>query len=177
MDRLDKITVGAIVVLVAVSIWMIGNAEIATRRQAQLAQNTEEAQDPFAAQMELDKKIYHDIETAIEQKQFEEGMKRLQDIMKQHPENPMSYVYMARLFLKQGQLREAVHSYREAIDKNPDYLDNHTPLFIGKEINAAVVEGREKFGREQRLKPNDSQVGEALKEVYYLQRRLLGGCE
>jgi len=177
MDRLDKITVGAIVVLVAVSIWMIGNAEIATRRQAQLAQNTEEAQDPFVAQMELDKKIYHEVQVSIEQGSFEQGMEKLQEIIKQHPERPMSFVYMARLSLKQGRLKEAIHNYREAIDKNPDYLDNHTPLFIGKEINAAVVEGREKFGREQKLKPNDSQVGEALKEVYYLQRRLLGGCE
>jgi predicted Zn-dependent protease len=177
MDRLDKLTIEGIVFFVCAAIWMIGNAEVLKRRQEIIDQKAGEVIDPFAAQMARDKEIYQDIETAIQQKQFEEGMKKLQDIMQQHPDNPMSYVYMARLLLNQGQLREAVHSYRDAIDKNPDYIDNHTPIFIGKEINDVVEEGRVKFGREQKLKPNDTQIKEALKEVYYLQRRLLGGCE
>jgi len=40
-----------------------------------------------------------------------------------------------------------------------------------------VTEGREKFGREKSLKPKDKNVRKALEDVYYLQRRLAGGCE
>ena len=67
--------------------------------------------------------------------------------------------------------------YRRAVEMEPDYVDERTPLFIGKDLKAVVEEGREKFGREKALKPNDEDVKQTLEDVYYLQRRLAGGCE
>jgi hypothetical protein len=50
-------------------------------------------------------------------------------------------------------------------------------MFIGHEINGLVTESLEKFGREVKLKPNDKEVRNTLEDLYYLQRRLKGGCE
>ncbi len=97
--------------------------------------------------------------------------------MKEHPEKSLSYVYLAQLYLKQGKLRDAIHGYRLAVEMEPDYVDERTPLFIGDEIKELVTEGREKFSREKALKPKDKEVRKALKDVYYLQSRLAGGCE
>ena len=82
-----------------------------------------------------------------------------------------------RIDLEQGELRETIHNYRRAVEMEADYVDERTPLFIGNEIKKLVTEGREKFSREKALKPKDKEVRKALKDVYYLQSRLAGGCE
>ncbi len=104
-------------------------------------------------------------------------MAKLKEIIKKYPENSLSYVYMAQLYLKQGELGDTIHNYRQAVEMEPDYVDERTPRFIGDEIKELVTEGREKFGREKELRPNDKEVRKALKDIYYLQGRLAGGCE
>jgi hypothetical protein len=59
----------------------------------------------------------------------------------------------------------------------PDYVDKRTPFFIGGKIKELVKEGLEKFGREKALRPKDKEVRRILKDLYYLQSRLAGGCE
>jgi hypothetical protein len=56
-------------------------------------------------------------------------------------------------------------------------MDKKTPLFIGHEVKELVKESLPKFGREKKLKPKDKTVRNALKDLYYLQRVLAGGCE
>ena len=109
--------------------------------------------------------------------QFDDQMKVSSTGKKTHPENPFTYVYLARFHLKEGRLGKSIQNYRRAIEMEPDYVDERTPLFIGDEIGELVVEGREKFGREKALKPKDKEVRRTLKDVYYIQSRLAGGCE
>jgi tetratricopeptide (TPR) repeat protein len=104
-------------------------------------------------------------------------MAGLRDVIDKYPERPRSYVYLAQLYLAQGKLGDAIHNYRQAVEMEPDYVDERTPLFIGDKIKDLVTEGREKFAREKALKPKDKGVKLALKDVYYLQSRLAGGCE
>jgi hypothetical protein len=60
---------------------------------------------------------------------------------------------------------------------DPDLVDERTPFYIGGKLERLVKEGMEKFKREKELKPGDESVDKVLKDVYYLQRRLAGGCE
>ena len=127
--------------------------------------------------METDKKIYQEVASYKEQGLYTEAMAKLEDIRKKYPEKPMSYVYLAQLYLEQGRLADGIHNYRRAVEMEPDYVDERTPLFIGDKIKGLVTEGREKFGREKALKPKDKEVRKALRDIYYLQSRLAGGCE
>ncbi len=108
---------------------------------------------------------------------YAEVMAEMKSIMEKYPEKPLSYAYLARLNLKEGKLGESIHNYRRAVEMEPDFVDKRTPLFIGDEIKEPVREGMEKFKRERALRPNDEEVKRTLKDVYYLQRRLAGGCE
>ena len=156
---------------------MLVNREITTRRQDNPGVEAKAEKDSYTLQTEVDKKIYQEVASYKEQGLYPEAMAKLRDVMKEYPEKSMSYVYLAQLYLKQGKLRDAIHGYRLAVEMEPDYVDERTPLFIGDEIKELVTEGREKFSREKALKPKDKEVRKALKDVYYLQSRLAGGCE
>jgi tetratricopeptide (TPR) repeat protein len=177
MDRLDKFNIAIIVLISLVTIGMLVNREITEKRQGNHEAAAAEKAIYYAEQMALNAKIYQEVISLKEQELNDEAMTKLQEVMKAYPGRSQSYVYMAQLSLKSGKLADTIHNYRLAVESDPDYLDKKTPLFIGREIKALVSESLEKFGREVKLKPNDKAVRNALEDLYYLQRRLAGGCE
>ena len=177
MDWLDKLSIAAIAGLTLITVSMLANQEMITRRHDNAEGVAKGGEDSYALQMEMDKKIYEEVVSLKEQGHYPEAMAKLETIIKKYPEKSLSYVYLAQLYLEQGELRETIHNYRRAVEMEADYVDERTPLFIGNEIKKLVTEGREKFSREKALKPKDKEVRKALKDVYYLQSRLAGGCE
>ena len=178
MDLLDKLSIAAIAAITLITIGMLSNQEISKRQHGNNpGGESEGAKNSYALQIEMDKKIYQEVASYQRQGLYAEAMAKLEDVMKKYPQRPRSHVYMAQLHLKQGELAGAIHDYRRAVEMEPDYVDERTPLFIGNEIKELVVEAREKFGREKKLRPQDKTVKIALNDVYYLQSRLAGGCE
>jgi tetratricopeptide (TPR) repeat protein len=177
MDWLDKLSIAAIAAITVIAIGMLANHEIIKRRHDNPGTEVKNEKSSYALQMETDKRMYQEIASYKEQGLYTEAMAKLEYIRKKNPEKPMSYVYLAQLYLEQGRLADGIHNYRRAVEMEPDYVDERTPLFIGDEIKEVVEEGREKFGREKALKPEDKEVRKALKDIYYLQSRIAGGCE
>ncbi len=177
MDWLDKLSIAAITGITLITMGMLANQQIVKRRQNNPGVAAKDEKSSYSLQMEINKKIYQEFVSYKKQGLHTEAMAELKNIVKRYPAKPMSYVYMAQLFLKQGNMGDSIHYYRRAVEMEPDYVDQRTPLFIGDEIKELVEEGREKFGREKALKPKDNVVKKALQNVYYLQSRLAGGCE
>jgi tetratricopeptide (TPR) repeat protein len=177
MDWLDKLSIAAIVAITVITVGMLADQEMTIRRHDNPGTEAKNEKSSYALQMETDKKIYQEIASYKEQGLYTEAMAKLEDIRKKYPEKPMSYVYLAQLYLEQGRLADGIHNYRRAVEMEPDYVDERTPLFIGDKIKELVIEGREKFGREKALKPKDKKVMKTLKDIYYLQSRVAGGCE
>ena len=177
MDRLDKISVAAIAVFTLIIVGMLVNNGITKTQAHNPSPAAKGQQDSYALQMEMDKKIYQEVISYKNKGLHAEAMAELEDVIDKYPERPRSYVYLAQFYLEQGKLGDAIHNYRQAVEMEPDYVDERTPLFIGDKIKVLVTEGREKFAREKALKPKDKGVKLALKDIYYLQSRLAGGCE
>jgi tetratricopeptide (TPR) repeat protein len=177
MDWLDKLSIVAIAGLSLITTGMLANQEITKRRQDNPGVGANGERGSYTLQMELDKKIYQEVVTYQKQGGHAEAIAKLKEIVKTYPEKAQSYVYLARSHVKQGNLGDSIRSYRRAVEMEPDYMDRRTSRYIGDEIKELVEEGREKFGREKALKPKDKEVGKTLEDVYYLQRRLAGGCE
>ena len=177
MDWLDKLSIAAITGITLITMGMLANQQIVKSRHNNPGVVAKKEKSSNVLQMEIDKKIYQEFVSYKKQGLHAEAMAKLKDIVKRYPAKSMSYVYMAQLYLKQGKLGDSIHNYRRAVEMEPDYVDPRTPLFMGDEIKKLVKEGIEKLEREKSLKPNDKQVRQALKDVYYLQRRLAGGCE
>jgi tetratricopeptide (TPR) repeat protein len=177
MDRFDKFNITIIVLLSLITIGMLVNQEIIKRGQGYYEAAAAQKALYYAEQMALNAKIYQEVISLKEQGLYDEGMTKLQEVMKTYPGRSQSYVYMAQFSLKSGKLADTIHNYRLAVENDLDYLDKETPLFIGHEIEALVTESLQKFGREIKLKPKDKAVRNVLKDIYYLQRILAGGCE
>ena len=177
MDWLDRLGMAAIGACVLITLGMLANQEILKKRHDNPGSEVEEAGRSYALQMEADKKLYSEVRALKEQGLYADAIARLEEIVESYPDKSLSYVHLGQVREKQGRLREAIHHYRRAVEMDPDYVDERTPLYIGEDIRAVVEEGREKFGREKALKPEDKDVKRALEDVYYLQRRLAGGCE
>jgi tetratricopeptide (TPR) repeat protein len=177
MDRFDKFNITVIALISLITIGMLANQEIIKRRLGVDEAEAAEMALYYAEKMALNAKIYQEVISLKEQELYDEAMTKLQDIMKTYPGKPHSYVHLAELSLKSGKLADTIHNYRLAVEKDPDYMDKKTPLFIGHDVKELVKESLPKFGREKELKPNDITVKNTLKDLYYLQRVLAGGCE
>ena len=177
MDYLDKISIVAIAVLIIVAGWMLRNERINEGRSTNPGVTGESEGDSYATQMETNKKIYAAVTSYQDKGLHDEAIVELNRIVKTHPENSLSYVYLAESYLAEGRLLDAIRNYRRAVEMNPDYVDRRTPAYIGDELKKLVTEGVPKLERERKLKPEDEDVKQGLKDVYYLQRRLSGGCE
>jgi len=177
MDWLDKLSIAAIAGLTLITAGMLENQEVVKRRIDNPGGVDERNKESYISQMEMDKQMYAEATSYQKKGLYAEAITELEDISKSHPEKSLSYVYLAQLYLSQGKLSASIHNYRRAVEIEPDYVDKRTLLFMGDEIRELVKEGMEKLEREKKLKPQDKQIRQALKDVYYLQRRLAGGCE
>ena len=178
MDWLDKLNITILAALVAVTLGMLLQHGLAARQQGDGAPSAEELlQKAYREEVARDTALFRDVRLLREQGKTRQARARLQEIIQAHPGIPYGYVARARLDLAEGSLTGAITNFRRAIDARPEYVDRKTPLFIGKEIQALVTEALGKLPRERKLKPDDKEIAMALRNVYYLQRRLAGGCE
>jgi len=178
MDLIHKLSIVALVILSLATTGML------VQHQRELASQPAAAHDPkkdlqkyYQEEIAKNATIYAEVTTLMQQKQFEKGLQKLQEIRKAHPDNAQSDIYEAQLQYGLGNVVAALHSYRAAVDKEPDYVDKTTPFFVGDKITDLVSESRSKLHREKKLKPNDKKILKAIDDAYYLERRAAGGCE
>ncbi len=178
MDRIHKLTVAAIVALTLVSTAMLVQHEIIRQKQIEMQGDRKEAFiKKYKLKIAKNAKIYKDVTALLEEKKLSEAMTQLEKVMEENPDNPQSLVYKAQIQTAFGKLAEPIHTYRQAVLAEPDYIDKKTPLFIGHQIMKLILEARGKLNRELKLKPGDRLIRIAIEDIYYLQRRLAGGCE
>jgi tetratricopeptide (TPR) repeat protein len=175
---LDTVTKAALMLLIVITTVMLVQERTATSHaEGPRPDNLEQLKKMYQKRIARDKKIYLEVETLSGQKQYAAALDKLREIQEQHPDNPLSLIYQARLQYNMGKMASAIESYRQAVDKEPDYIDQKTPLFIGKAIMEHLDESKGKLVREIKLRPKDKQIRQALDKLLYLQRRVAGGCE
>lgn len=178
MDLIHKLTIAGLIILTTVTAAMLIQHQMPSGRLAgDSAEQKNTLRKSYKLIIENNAATYSEVITLSRQKKIPQAMEKLQEITAAHPGNPMSSVYLAQLQYQQGNIAAAIHSYRLAVDSEPDYIDKKTPLFLGNEIMELITEARGKLKREKKLKPNDTTISLALEDVYYLQRRIAGGCE
>jgi len=177
MDWLDKISIATIGVLVCITVAMVAQSELANRKRSNPGHGNDATESAYQLKQERNDRIFEEVRSQIKAGELEKALGVLEGITEKHPENAQAHVYMAQIKLQKGKLGESLQNYRQAVEMDPDLVDERTPFYIGDKLERLVKEGMEKFKREKELKPGDESVDKVLKDVYYLQRRLAGGCE
>ncbi|MCI5163935.1 MAG: hypothetical protein D3917_18350 [Candidatus Electrothrix sp. AX5] len=175
---LDSFTTVALALMIAITaVMLIQHGTAAHQNEEAAVSGKEQAEEMYRQRLEQDKKIYQDVAKFFGQKQYAAAQDALHKVQQEHPDNPRSLIYQARLQYNTGKMVDAISSYRRAVESEPDFIDNNTPLFIGKSIMEDLTASKEKLAREKRLRPKDKEIKKALDELLYLQRRVAGGCE
>lgn len=178
MDLTHKLTLAALLLLCLTTAAMLGRHLLTLNRApGETAAWESDSRPTLERLVARNGKIFSEVADLLKKKQYRAGFERLREIKRLHPDNPHTLVFRARLQYGSGLLAAALHSYRLAVDRQPDYADNNTPLYIGDEIMDLISEGRGKLRRELQLKPGDGRISMALEDLSYLQRRIAGGCE
>jgi len=178
MDLIYKLTITVLLALTLVTAGMLVQNHLAvTKMQGTVTDPKVDLQKFYADKIAKDAILYGTVEQLLQKKQFDQVDARLLEIEASHPDNVQSLIYRAELQYAYGKSASAIHNYRLAVNKTPDYVDKKTPLYIGDKIMVVIDEARTKLKRERKLKPADMSIRVALEDIYYLQRRIAGGCE
>ncbi len=178
MDLIQKLSITALVLLSLIAGGMLIQHQMSTQGSAGKGETGKiDIKKYYEKKIARNAEIFAEVIKLQEQKKFTQAMKKLEEIRAAHPDNPQAYVYQAQIEYDQGRIAAAIHSYRTAVDQEPDYVDKKTPLFIGDTMLTLINQARGKLQREKKLKPNDRTILIAIDDLLYLQRRIAGGCE
>ena len=119
---------------------------------------------------------YAPVEELIAGGRSAEALLRLQEFEKSFPGEPHTLVLRGAILVSQGVLGEGVAQYATAIRLNGDYVDAKSSLNRREEIEKMVDSALPKT-RDSLRRNASPTVEKTLKELYYLQSRLAGGCE
>ncbi|CAK8719698.1 MAG: hypothetical protein CDV28_101198 [Candidatus Electronema aureum] len=176
-DPLDLLTKAALGLLAVIMLVMLVQHQLTASPNAANMSGVAAELRRIEERLAQDKVLYQEVAALAEQRQHSAAMDKLKLIQAAQPDNPRSFLWQAQLQYDNGDLADALASYRQAIDREPGYIDRKSPLFVGKDIKKNMLEAKDKLQREVTLKPNDPDIKRALNELLYVQRRLAGGCE
>jgi len=128
-------------------------------------------------------------DTIVQPKEVEDALKKADEISKAHdhsniirmmkaliekyPRQPYPYVYLARAQDAKKQIWQAISNYTKGIKLNPNFVDKFSTQRIGPELKVIVKQALI-IQRSGKMPPEKKKY---VKNLYYLQRRLSGGCE
>lgn len=173
MDRLDRISLWAIVILIIGSSALINH----NMGEAKPDRNTQKRLADLAVpavNKEMDNRTKV-IRTLIEENLNKAEMLN-QELIRQYPYEGEPRMLMGDIYIRKQETVRAVLEYKEAIDLNPDYLDKKTPLFQGKKLKIVVREALYDIEKKLKVLPEDESLKKERKIIYILQRRIAGSC-
>lgn len=175
MDRLDRFSIWAIVIL------LISSSALVSYHMGEAIPGKEGPQRaPVAGSTgindaELGNKVKV-IRNLIEANNLVKAEALARELIMQYPYEGEPRMLTGDILLRKQETVKAMFEYKEAIELNPDYLDKKTPFFQGKKLKAVVREALEEIEKKIKLKPDDESIKRDRKIIYYLQRRIAGSC-
>ena len=177
-DRLNWLGVGLIVVAVGIMLYT---------HQGEVDANIVKGSAP-ATTSRLEQKRPPEADSAVrqtielwEKKQYQQVVDKAAQIIKDNPKQAFAYLFMARAYREMNDPGKSIVNYSQAVKYHPDFVDKKSADFLGhskyygKELKPFVDKViAYSQSPEFSQRPDKDKV---LKEIYYLQRRLAGGCE
>jgi Tfp pilus assembly protein PilF len=171
MDKLDKLSLLAIVILVVSASFLVAvSANVAEDQDQSVVRQQVQVFNP-----ELDKKVKV-ARDLLENNNLPKAEELATLLISEYPYDGAPYMVVGDIELRKQDPVAAMESYRNAIDLNPDFLDKKTEVFQGKKIKATVLEAKTIIEKDLAASPGNEDLGEKRKTVYYMLRRIAGSC-
>ena len=171
MDKLDKLSLLASIILAVSTTFLVAvyADESLERDQPGLRQQIR----IYTPELEKKIKVARDL---LENNNLPKAAELASALMTEYPYDGGPHMILGDISLRKQDPVEAMDSYRNAIDLNPDYLDKKTEFFQGKKIKATVLEAKTIIEDDLQADPGSRELKEKRKTVYYMLRRIAGSC-
>lgn len=173
MDRLDKWTIICVSVMV-----LYGAVLLFMANDQPYVENLERRLSPvrqYVANPELDNKILM-AKNLLAQNNLEKTELLVNSLLAENPYEGNLYMLKGDIMMRRQQPIAAMYEYKEAVGLNPDFIDKKTKLFQGKKIKVTVEEAMTEVESSLQQNPNDTELKNIRKTVYFMQRKLAGSC-
>lgn len=145
-------------------------------RQASVDKAMEQEMD-YQARVAFLRKVYGPVESLRGGGEPGRALLKLEELGRRYPGEAHGYMLKGAILAELDALDEAVGNYVRGVRLNGDYIDERSPLSRRTEIRRIVERGLKVVGEKVRAHPDNQSLAAVLKDVYYLQSRLAGGCE
>lgn len=90
--------------------------------------------------------------------------------------NSQFHLLLADGYRERGELPEAVREYRRAVEANRDYTDRRSDFYIGERLRPFVREAKAAYVTAGVFARPAGPEGGLVRDVFFLERSLAGGC-
>jgi len=84
--------------------------------------------------------------------------------------NSQFHLLLARLSRESGELESSLSAYRRALETNRDYSDRRSEFYLGEELRPLLQEARSAY------LPAGRSAGGPVRDIFFIERSLAGGC-
>lgn len=174
MDRLDKLAVFAVAVMVIVASIIIVSSAGRDNHPAGISGVSRQAVIIISPEFDNKLKI---AKTLLNSGNLSKARELIDSLIKDYPYDGRPYMLLGDLYVHEQQPILAMLEYRKGVDLNPDFLDKKAKkLFRGKQIKNILAEARQMITAGLAESPGDPQLKQQLEILYYMLRRVAGSC-
>lgn len=177
-DRFDQIMFVALAgVLLFTAVLIAGAGPRDNNRDAQAVNRQMEREMLLQARVAFLDRHYSPVITLRDNGELPGALLKLDELSRTLPGEAHNDLLSGDILLRMGQFDRAVSKLASAVRRNADYVDAASPLSQRPLIESAVAEGLPLIRDRVRVQPDNRTMALVLKDGYYLQSRLAGGCE
>lgn len=131
----------------------------------------------YQSRVALIRELYGPVEALLQAGQDQAALLKLTEIEKTYPGEAHGQMLKGGVQARLGAVDEAVASYAAGVKLRGDYVDKENPLSRRNEIGKVVENGLRTVSARLAVNPDNRTAKATMKQLYYLQSRLAGGCE
>ena len=177
-DRFDQLLVASLTaVLLFVAVLLAGAGPGENRRESSANSRMLEREILYQARVAFIERNYNPVVALRNSGALPEALLKLEELNRTLPGEAHTDLLSGDILLRMGQFDRALTKLAAAVKRNADYVDSASPLSQRPLIESAVSEGLPLVRNRLRSQPDNRSMAQVLKDGYYLQSRLAGGCE
>lgn len=178
-DRFDQVLVAGLLLTLVLVVWLLlttdsgpGSAVASSASTRQLEQEMLDQ-----ARLSLIQRRYAPVADLRDQGDLPGALLKLEELSRELPGEAHTSLVRGDVLFRMGQVDKALTQFARAVRGNGDYIDAASPLSQRNLIESVLTQGLPQIRDRLRAQPDNRVLGQVLKEGYYLQSRLAGGCE
>ncbi|HEY5672485.1 MAG TPA: hypothetical protein VIR78_02150 [Malonomonas sp.] len=176
-DRFD-ILLGVLLLACAVAVvgLLAGTGSQASQRDLAVDKALEQ-EIAYQAKVSFLERVYAPVLELRQQGQNESALLKLDELSRKYPTEAHGELLRGEILLQLGAKQKAISHLARAVRMNGDYVDRYSPLSRRELIDPLLARELADVKRQSAENPDSRPLKATLKDLYYLQGRMAGGCE